>query len=209
MRLIAIVSGLLLSAALAGHAPAEGTGGLTVPDLPEGSVPAADGLAAWQRIESVVTHPRCTNCHVEAGAPPMWSGPEFPAPVPHGMNIQAGESRIGAEFLPCQSCHTTSVAPNTVPHAPPHAGLEWQLAPAEFVWFGIAGAEICAQLSDPARNGGRDGAGLVEHILHDAESTGFITWGFDPGPGREPAPGGLQAHLDDMATWVAAGMPCP
>ncbi|MGI3167774.1 hypothetical protein ACRARG_01390 [Pseudooceanicola sp. C21-150M6] len=198
-----VILGLLATPALAE------TGGLTVPDHPEGTVSEAQGLDAWSRIEAVVTHPRCTNCHVEAGAAPMWSGPEFTPERPHGMNIQAGDSRIGAEFLPCQSCHMTDPGPNMVPHAPPHTGLEWQLAPAEFVWFGKEGAAICAQLRDPERNGGRDGAALVEHITHDAELRGFITWGFAPGGDREPAPGDLQSHLDDMAEWVAAGMPCP
>ncbi|QQA41599.1 hypothetical protein [Pelagovum pacificum] len=182
---------------------------LEVPDFAGAAVSEEEGLSAWDRIEAVLTHPRCVNCHVEEGAPPMWSGPEFGEAHPHGMNIQGGESRIGAELLPCQTCHRTSTAPNDVPHAPPHAGLDWRLAPAEFVWFDRPGAEICAQLRDPDRNGGRDGDGLVEHILHDVESDGFIAWGFAPGAGRESAPGSLQDHLDDTARWVAAGMPCP
>jgi len=36
--------------------------------LPPGSVRRADGLEAWKRIEAVVTHPRCANCHVDANA---------------------------------------------------------------------------------------------------------------------------------------------
>ena len=34
--------------------------------LPPGSVSRAKGLEAWKRIEAVVTHPRCANCHVDA-----------------------------------------------------------------------------------------------------------------------------------------------
>ncbi len=200
---------LLPLVVLAGAALAEGPGGLTVPAFADGSVSEAEGLEAWARIEAVLTHPRCVNCHVESGAPPMWSGPEFETAVPHGMNIQGGESRIGAELLPCQSCHVTSTLPNEVPHAAPHAGMDWRLAPPEFVWFDVPGPAICTQLRDPERNGGRDGPALIEHITHDAEEQGFITWGLDPGAGREPAPGDLQAHLDDTAAWVAAGMPCP
>jgi hypothetical protein len=83
------------------------------------------------------------------------------------------------------------------------------LAPVEFAWFGKDSPSICDQMRDPERNGGRGGQGLVEHILHDAEIKAFITWGFDPGGGREPAPGTMQDHLNDMVTWTTAGMPCP
>lgn len=193
-------------AALCAAAPAVAE--LTQPEPPAG-VGEAEGLAAWERILSVVSHPRCVNCHVDESGVPMWSGPSYGATRPHGMAIRAGESRVGAEYIPCAVCHVDLPGANTVPHAAPHTGGIWMLAPAEFAWFGRDGAEICAQMRDPARNGGRDGAGLVEHILHDAEIAAFITWGFAPGGGREPAPGTMQGHLEDMALWVAAGMPCP
>ncbi len=79
----------------------------------------------------------------------------------HGMNIHGGESRIGTEKLACSTCHMTSTQPNEPAPAPPRAGIDWQLAPVAFIWFGKSGAEICAQLKDPKRNGGRDAAGLV------------------------------------------------
>ena len=177
--------------------------------LPEaGTVSASDGLLAWDRIHDVLTHPRCLNCHVGADNVPLWGTTANPDRI-HGMVINAGESRIGAEGLSCNACHQTSTRPNATPHAPPHTGMDWRLAPVEFQWTDRTSAEICAQLRDPDRNGGRDAAGLVEHILHDAELIGFITWSFAPGAGREPAPGSLQAHLEDMTAWTAAGMPCP
>lgn len=197
------------SLTLATHALAEGEHGLDVSALPEvGSVTTETGLAAWDSIHTVLTHPRCLNCHVGADNVPLWGTVEAPDRI-HGMAVNAGESRIGAEGLSCIACHQTSTRPNTVPHAPPHTGMDWRLAPVEFQWTDRTSAEICAQMRDPDRNGGRDAAGLIEHILHDAELIGFITWSFDPGAGREPAPGSLQAHLEDMAVWTAAGMPCP
>lgn len=176
---------------------------------PPAPVDATAGLAAWERIYAVASSPRCSNCHTDERNVPMWSGPYFGKSRPHGMNIDAGPSRIGVETIPCSTCHMTSTAPNTTPNAPPHAGLPWMLAPVEFHWFGKKSADICAQMRDPERNGGRDGEGLIEHILHDAQTKAFITWGFNPGGGREPAPGTMQAHLDDMILWTAAGMPCP
>jgi hypothetical protein len=62
----------------------------------------------------------------------------------------------------------TSTLPNDPAPAPLRAGIDWQLAPVDFIWFGKSGAEICAQLKDPKRNGGRDAVGLVEHLRHDA-----------------------------------------
>lgn len=173
-----------------------------------GSVATPEGLLAWDRIHAVATHPRCLNCHVGADNIPLWGTPALPD-RPHGMAVLAGDSRIGAEGLSCKSCHTTSTRPNLIRNAAPHAGMDWQLAPVDFQWTDRTSTEICQQMRDPARNGGRDAAGLVEHILHDADLLGFITWSFDPGPGREPAPGTLQGHLEDMAIWTAAGMPCP
>ncbi len=188
---------------------AEGDHGLDLSALPDaGTVSPEVGLAAWDSIHGVVTHPRCLNCHVGADNVPLWGTPESPDRI-HAMAINAGDSRIGVETLACITCHQTTTRPNIVPNAAPHTGMDWRLAPTEFQWTGRSSTEICAQMRDPDRNGGRDAAGLIEHILHDAELSGFITWSFNPGAGRDPAPGSLQSHLEDMANWTAAGMPCP
>ena len=63
--------------------------------LPPGSVSRAKGLEAWKRIEAVVTHPRCANCHVDAAAVPMWTPAGETKARVHGMNIHGGKSRIG------------------------------------------------------------------------------------------------------------------
>ncbi|MGV6801800.1 MAG: hypothetical protein ACWA5L_07755 [bacterium] len=176
---------------------------------PDGAVSNQQGLQAWQRLYEVVSHPRCANCHTGEENIPMWSGPSYGQPRRHGMNINADPSRAGIEYIPCSTCHITSSTENNIAHAAPHTGLPWMLAPVEFEWFGKDSASICQQIRNPDRNGGRDGAGLVDHILHDAELSGFISWGFTPGEGRQPAPGSMQSHLDDMVLWTAAGMPCP
>jgi hypothetical protein len=177
--------------------------------LPSGSVSRAEGLEAWKRIEAVVTHPRCANCHVDAKAIPIWSPAGETRPRVHGMNIHGGDSRIGAEAISCSTCHMTSTQANEPAPSPPRAGIDWQLAPVEFIWFGKSGVEICAQLKDPQRNGGRDAAGLVAHLRHDASLNGFIPRGWAPGEGRSTPPGSFEEHVKDMATWGAAGQPCP
>lgn len=174
-----------------------------------GSVSRSEGLRAWQRIEVVIRHPRCANCHVDERAIPIWTPAGETKPRVHGMNIHGGKSRFGRETVPCSTCHVISTSPNSPAPAPPHAGIDWQLAPVEFLWFGKSGAEICAQLRDPKRNGGRDARGLLEHLRHDASQSGFIPRAWAPGTGRSTPPGTFEAHVKDMAMWGAAGQPCP
>jgi hypothetical protein len=139
----------------------------------------------------------------------MWSGPAYGKTRPHGMNIQAGESRIGAETLMCATCHTTKSddwdAANAQPHSAPRVAMNWQLAPIEADWFGRSTQEICAQLRDPAQNGDRDMMGLAQHLDHDL----ILHWAWNPGGGREAAPYSLQEHVNDILAWGTAGMPCP
>jgi hypothetical protein len=177
--------------------------------LPPGSVSRSKGLEAWKRIEAVVTHPRCANCHVDARSIPIWTPAGEGKDRVHAMNIHGGKSRIGAEALRCSTCHMTSTQANEPAPAPPRAGIDWQLAPVAFIWFGKSGAEICAQLKDPQRNGGRDAVALLEHLRHDASLNGFIPRAWAPGAGRSTPPGNFEDHVKDMALWGAAGQPCP
>src|SRR5262249_7853510 len=101
--------------------------------LPPGSVSRDEGLAAWKRIEAVVIHPRCANCHVDAKAIPIWAPAGESGNRVHGMNIHGGESRIGAETIRCSTCHITSTLPNDPAPAPLRAGIDEQLAPVAFI----------------------------------------------------------------------------
>jgi hypothetical protein len=205
--LIAIAFAASSFAALTGIVVAQG---LAAKDgLPPGSVSRSEGLEAWKRIEAVVTHPRCANCHVDANAIPIWTPAGESKNRVHGMNIHGGQSRMGTETIPCSTCHMTSTLPNDPAPAPLRAGIDWQLAPVAFIWFGKSGAEICAQLRDPKRNGGRDAVGLLEHLRHDASLSGFIPRGWEPGAGRTTPPGTFEDHVKDVARWGAAGQPCP
>ena len=171
-----------------------------------GSVSKAQGLDAWSRIYEVTSHPRCSNCHVGADNRPMWSGPSYGRTRPHGMNINAGESRFGAETLTCVTCHVPrSGDPDPKPHTPPQVAMEWQLAPVEAEWFGKSSEQVCNQLRDPTRNGGRTFLEIANHLDHDV----ILQWAWNPGGGREPAPYSLQDHVNDVLAWGVAGMPCP
>jgi hypothetical protein len=161
------------------------------------------GLQIWRKIYEVFSHPRCANCHVGPDNVPMWSGSTYgPKPRPHGMNINAGTSRIGAEYVACSTCHGPHNS--QVPHGPPGAA-EWLLPPPEMQWFGSSSAEICAQIKDPARNGKRTIAKIAEHI----EQAELVHWGWAPGPGREPAPYSPTQLAEFVKQWDAAGASCP
>ncbi len=95
----------------------------------------AEGLEAWGRIYKVTSHPRCSNCHTVPSDRPTWSGPHYgDKPRPHGMNICAGDSRIGAETKPCSFCHGPQNG--AALHSPPGNAAGWMLAPVEAHWFG-------------------------------------------------------------------------
>lgn len=172
---------------------------------PPNEVSLQDGLSAWDRVYEVTSHPRCSNCHVGADNRPMWSGPSYGKTRPHGMNINAGESRIGAETLVCSTCHALrETGINDVPHAAPQVAMNWQLAPVEAEWFGKSSTDVCNQLRDPERNGGRSLIELAQHLDHDL----ILHWAWEPGGGREMAPYSLQEHIDDILAWGTAGFPC-
>ena len=170
----------------------------------EGSVSRADGLEAWTRVYDVTSHPRCSNCHVGANNIPMWSGPSYGNARPHGMNISAGDSRIGAEYLQCSACHAYREGVSDVPHAAPQVAMNWQLPPVEAEWFGKTSDEICNQLRGPERNGGRNFNDIANHLDHDL----ILHWAWNPGESREPAPYSLQEHVNDILAWGVAGYPC-
>lgn len=178
-------------------------------EFPEGSVSQEEGLASWQKFYEVASHPRCSNCHTGPDNKPMWSGPSYGKTRPHGMNVNAGESRIGAEFLLCSTCHTTlnEVDPeaNAKPHAAPRVAMDWALAPVEAEWFGKSSSYICKQLKDPERNGDRTIKEVAVHLDHDL----ILHWAWNPGGNREPAPYSLQETMDALMKWAAAGTPCP
>jgi hypothetical protein len=167
------------------------------------------GLTKWSSIYRVFSHPRCANCHVGPDNVPIWSGPSYgPKPRPHGMNVNGGASRIGAESIACTSCHTQHNS--QLPHGPAgahdsHGAPRWQLPPVEMQWFGKTSAEVCAQIKDPARNGKRTIADVAKHIEDDM----LVHWGWDPGSGRERAPYSVAELVDFLKRWDAAGAPCP
>jgi alcohol dehydrogenase (cytochrome c) len=203
--------------------------------------PKTGGTAAWRAVYSVLTSPRCLNCHPGPTAGPFTVGPVSPAwPArafdyprqgddrhPHYYGIMRGAEvdettgkldNKGAPFARCASCHGSENNPTTgIPGAKDEkTGITaWHLTPAEMAWESspgvpFTGAELCAQLKDPARNGGRDYKALLEHVKTDA----LVLWGFDPGTRlngepRTTPPISHEEFVDRFEDWIDAGAPCP
>jgi hypothetical protein len=72
-------------------------------------------------------------------------------------------------------------------------------------WEGKTIGDICRQLKDINRNGGRDLAMLQEHVAKDD----LVAWGWNPGIGREPAPGSQESAGDLVQAWINSGAQCP
>ena len=72
-------------------------------------------------------------------------------------------------------------------------------------WQGRSLGEICEQIKDTDRNGGKTLAELIEHMAEDD----LVGWGWNPGEGREPVPGTQEAFGDLYKAWAATGAHCP
>jgi hypothetical protein len=164
---------------------------------------AARSRALFTEAAKVLTHPRCLNCH-PAGDQPLQGADHHI----HQPPTARGESGDGVAGLHCGACHsdrnfTLSGGTGELQSIPGHP--RWQLAPIEMAWQGKSVGDICRQIKDPQRNGNRDLALLHDHVANDD----LVAWGWNPGPGREPAPG-TQAELGELVqAWIDTGAECP
>ena len=106
--------------------------------------PAQRSMALFEEAGKVFQHPRCVNCH-PAGDRPLQGedGPHQPLGEARRRWVRAWP-----DALHDVSSGATSIAAG-VPGQP-----KWHVAPSEMAWQGKTLGEICAQIKDPARNGG-------------------------------------------------------
>jgi hypothetical protein len=72
-------------------------------------------------------------------------------------------------------------------------------------WEGKSVGDICRQIKDPTRNGGRSLALLQEHFAKDD----LVAWAWSPGAGRMPAPGTQEQLGTLIQAWIETGAECP
>jgi hypothetical protein len=157
--------------------------------------PQARSRALFTEAAKVIMNPRCMNCHPAADRPTQ--GNDMHAhlpPVAHG----AGS---------CQTCHTdrnfTLMERASYQSIPGHP--RWDVAPIEMAWQGKSAGEICQQIKDPQRNGGRSLELLHDHLAKDD----LIAWAWHPGAGRDPVPGTQERLGELVRAWIDSGAACP
>ncbi len=123
----------------------------------------------------------------------------------------AARAGVGAETIACaRPAGALHHAQRSGAGGTSYAGIDCQLTHRwEFIWFGKSSAEICAQMKDPKRNGGRDAVGLLFICGVMPALSGFVPRGWAPAPAAATPPRTFEDHVRDMALWGAAGQPCP
>lgn len=161
----------------------------------------ARSVALFTEAAKVIQHPRCLNCHPPTRQPTQ--GEDLHAHIPL---MYGGPGGHGVPGMPCTSCHgdqNVATPGSSIASIPGHA--HWGLAPLSMAWQGKSVREICLQLKDKKRNGGRSLPTIHEHMATDS----LVGWGWHPGEGRSPAPG-TQAQFGALiGAWIAAGAHCP
>jgi hypothetical protein len=158
--------------------------------------PAPADARLFDRVASVMQHPRCTNCHANAPFPRQKD-----IGIPHAQLVVRGADGHGTPALRCRACHQAS---NTADGKVPGAG-GWHMPPPSMGWGGLTKAQVCAVITDPAKNGGRTLNDLIDHIKSDL----LVLWAWNPGAGRTSPVYSHEEFVQNLEAWVAAGGPCP
>ena len=155
-------------------------------------------LRAFRAVSTVLTSPRCLNCHVPGDGPLQGDDNH-----PHAMNVKRGVDGKGGEALRCFACHQTENS--NIPHGPPGAA-DWQLPPAKtpMAWKGQSTGQLCRTLKDPTKNGNRSLQDLIPHM-----DTSLVRWAWNPGPGRTVPPLSHDEFLSRLKEWIETGAVCP
>src|SRR5215471_2980303 len=157
---------------------------------------AERSAATFTELGKVLKSPRCVNCHPAGDRPRQGDVRRL-----HQPPVARGDDGFGLPAMRCPICHqAANFEPAGVPGNP-----GWHLAPHEMGWESKTLAQICEQIKDPARNGGRS----LEDIVHHVGEDHLVGWAWAPGGDRTPAPG-TQAQAGALLdAWVKSGAVCP
>lgn len=160
----------------------------------------AKSRAAFNEAVKVFFSARCINCH-PAGDGPL-QGDKM---VPHTMDVKRGSDGRGMEELKCTTCHQEiNLEGDSMPPGAPN----WHMPPEnqKMVFQGLTARQLCVQLKDPKRNGGRK---TPKEAIHHLEEDPLVTWAWTPGNGRSVPPMSYEDFMKAMNIWVQNGAACP
>lgn len=153
-------------------------------------------IEPFDTIMSVLTHPRCSNCHPVADRPRQRD-----EQIIHLFNVTRGEDNHGGPVQTCETCHHEENNPYSLVPGAPH----WGLAPKSMGWYGLTDAEIAEALLNPTKNGDR----TFEDLLHHMSEDPLVLWAWEPGNGRTPPPVSHEEFVQALEEWFDAGAPIP
>jgi hypothetical protein len=198
--LMAAVTGLLASTFANADQPSTAQALKSPSEFASISNQAERSRAIFGEIGKLLTNPRCMNCH-PAGDHPLQGNDRHE----HMPPVWRGET--GHLETNCFGCHTErnvtlheAASYKSIPGHP-----RWGVAPLSMAWEGKSLGDICRQLKDVNRNGGRDLAALQEHVAKDD----LVGWAWNPGEGRTPAPGDQESAGRLVQAWIDSGAECP
>jgi alcohol dehydrogenase (cytochrome c) len=177
------------------------------------------GTEEWRQIYSVLTSPRCINCHTATSSSNP-SSEDYPRQTddrrPHLFGISRGTDNKGLGNGRCETCHGLTNNPKTgAPGANNEGAPLWQLAPTSMAWESspgqpMNGSELCQMIKDPALNGGRSLQGLLVHVTTEP----LVNWAWNPGVNsdgfpRTRPPLSHESFVLVFDRWIRHGAPCP
>jgi hypothetical protein len=177
-----LISFLLCAAPVllgAGATPAQNQTELRAPSAFTGMADVqARSRALFTEAAKVIMNPRCVNCHPAGDRPTQGNDMH-----PHSPPVTRGADGGGVPGNACGGCHLDRnvdiLAGQEVSFQSIPGHARWGLAPIEMAWEGKSVSEVCRQIKDPRRNGGRTLELLHEHLAKDD----LIAWGWNPGQG--------------------------
>lgn len=162
----------------------------------------SESEAAFVQVATVLTHPRCQNCHTLTDFPRQTDSRRR-----HAMNVRRGPDGHGLPGMTCATCHGS--ANNTASNVPGVEVEEWHLAPLSMGWEGLTLTQMCRNLKDATKNGGRSGKEVIDHL-----DTHLVQWGWHPGADLSGRPRSIPplSHAEFVSVarrWVETGAECP
>lgn len=161
----------------------------------------AENETPYETMMSVISHPRCVNCHPSNKVPKRGMNK-----TPHPFGRDGATSNLSFDVLLCASCHKEKNDDFAGQPGAPH----WDLAPASMEWEGLTKAEIAASMLNPENNGNRSNEEILKHLTEDE----LVLWAFNPGlhpdgTPREKPPVSQEVYVKAVKTWFENGAVIP